>query len=519
MNTAQYTHTYEQSFRDFLFRNKGNRITLYLATAAIGIQFVLFKYLYPFPNYIHDDSFSYLIAANENLSANIYLIGYSKFLRLFSVFAKPDIALIGFQYLFIQSSGLFLLFTLFYFYKPSKIVQFSLLAFMVLNPLCLHLANLVSSDGFFLALSMIWFSLLIWLVNQPSNKIIFWHAIVLFISFTVRYNALIYPFISILVFCLSKMPLRKKILGLGLGLALCGWFVGFTMYQYKSLTGHWQYSPFSGWQLANNAMYAYRDVDPSLYTPVPKKFQSLDSMIRTYYKLAEGKVINPYEKAQASTFYMWRHDLPLMKYRDSLFKLAGDTSASELRKWASMGPFYNEYGIYLIKKYPLHYLSFFAFPNARKYFAPPVEFLENYNSGKSDVLPVAVKWFEYKNSKIKSRMKSTVTWILDFYPVFTGVINFLMLFGLFYFILLKGWKFNTFFNKLVIIASAIWLVNAVFTILASSAALRFQSFPILLISIFASLMIDWLIQLLLAMKKEQTIQEKAQKQLTHEAIA
>jgi hypothetical protein len=211
-----------------------------------------------------------LKAAAQNLTIEIYPIGYSKFLRLVSVFAKPDMVLVSLQYLMIQCSSLFLLFTIFYFYKVGRATQTILLCFVTFNPLFLHLGNMVSSDGVFLALSTTWFALLLWIIFKPSNKIIFLQALVLFAAFTVRYNALIYPLIALFAFRLSKLPLRKKITGLGLGLLLCGWFIGITMFQYKKLTGYWQFSPFSGWLLANNALYAYREVNPA--DPCPRNF-------------------------------------------------------------------------------------------------------------------------------------------------------------------------------------------------------------------------------------------------------
>ncbi|OQP48043.1 hypothetical protein A4H97_29855 [Niastella yeongjuensis] len=499
--TEQYSiPANEMTFKEFLFKYRGNRIILKWTVVAIVIQFAVFKYLYPFASFIHGDSFAYMIAADKNLTINTYLIGYAKFLRLFSVFAKPDYLLVAFQYLFIQFSLLYLLFTLFYFYKIGRVVQLILLCFMVFNPLFLHLGNLVSSDCFFLALSATWFALLIWLIHRPSNKIIIWHAIVLFVAFTVRYNAMIYPFIACLAFALSKLSLRKKITGIGLALLLCGWFVGLTMYQYKKLTGHWQYSPFSGWQLANNAMYSYRYVDKAERKPVPKKFQALDNMIREFFDSTRDVEKNRTEAIMASTFYMWSPGMPLMVYKDNLFKR--DTAASDLKKWASMGPLFKEYGIYIIKQYPWHFIRYFMWPNASKYYAPPIEFLESFNSGNAAVPELAKQWFGYKSPIIKTRMKDLRVWVLDIYPFLSGIVNILMLFAILCYISLKGWQYSGPLHKGIIMGGAVWLLNAVFTISASSAALRFQSFPILLTTIFVALHVDWMIQVMAQLKQE-----------------
>lgn len=504
MNQGNILSATEVSFKDFLFKNRRNRNILILAAGAVVVQFAIFKYLYPFASYIHGDSFSYLNAAYHNLSINTYLIGYSKFIRLFSVFAKPDYVLVGFQYVLIQSSVFFLLFTAFYFYKTGKVIQTILLGFMVFNPLFLHLGNMISSDGFFLALSCIWFALLLWIIHRPSTKIIVWQAIVLFIAFTVRYNAMIYPFIAGLAFLLSDLPVRKKMWGTGLGIALCGLFVFFTMFQYKQLTGHWQYSPFSGWQFANNAMYAYRYVDSAKRKPVPQKFQALDNMLREFFDSTRDVKKYPSEAHMASTFYMWSPGMPLVEYRNKLFKK--DTIAKELKKWASMGPFYKQYGTYIIKKYPWHFVRYFIWPNASKYYAPPVEFLNSYNSARDEVGIVAKDWFGYKSTKVKTRMKNNEVWVLNFYPILSGVINVFILCLLLFYLSLRGWTYNDLFKKGVLLGGTVWFLNAVFTISASSAALRFQSFPIILTSVFVALLIDWMLQLL-AHLKEQTIAE------------
>jgi len=486
-------------FKDFIRHNSLHRHLYWFITGAVIIQFAVFKYFYPFASYIHGDSFYYIEGAAKNLDINLYLIGYSKFLRLFSVFSNSDLTLTLFQYLLIHSSGLFLLFSLFHFYKPHKTSQIILLCFFVFNPLFLYMANLVSSDGLFLAVSMTWFALLLWNVHQPSGRVIIWHAIMLFIAFTVRYNAMIYPFISVGAFFLSNLSFQRKIFSVSPGIILCLLFVIFSSFKYKQLTGFWQYSPFSGWQIANNAMYAYRYVDSAKRKSVDKKFQVLDKMVRQFFDSTKDVNKFPSEAVLASTFYMWSTSTPLYTYRDGLLK---DTTVPEFKKWASMGPFYKSYGIHLIKKYPLHYIRYYLWPNANKYYSPPVEFLGQYNSGVNYVTEWAKNWFGYDSYKVETRTKTSRISILDFYPILSGIINIVMICTLLSYLLLKGWRYNKQFSKGVLLGGLVWIFNAVFTIIASSAALRFQSFPILTTFIFTVLLIDWMVRLLSIFKQE-----------------
>jgi hypothetical protein len=503
MNVFQKAPASEQTFFQFLFHHRWNRTILYLAAAATIIQFAIFKYLYPFANYIHDDSFRYLIAADENLTIYMYPVGYSKFLRLVSVFAKPDLVLVSLQYLMIQCSALFLLFTIFYFYKAGRVTQVILFCFMIINPLLLHLGNMVSSDGLFVALSMTWFALLLWIIYKPSNTIICWHALVLFAAFTVRYNALIYPFIAALAFGLSTLSLRKKLAGLALGLLVFGWFVMLSMFQYKKLTGYWQFSPFSGWQLANNAMYAYQEVDSASRQPVPLKFRALDNMVRNFYDM------NPDKPAGvASTSYMWTEWYPLMKYSNSIFK-AKDSSTPPFKEWASMAPLYSSYGWYIIRKYPMHFIRYFVWPNSQKYFAPPLEFLEYYNWGHQYVPEWPKKWFGYKDYRVHTRMKNGRIWVLTPYPYVAGITNLILLLMVLAYLLLKGWQHNRTFNKIIFLAGSVWMANAAFTIIASSAAIRFQTFPALLSVTFSLLLIDWMVQLIQRLKLQSQQQSLA----------
>ena len=145
--------------------------------------------------------------------------------------------------------------------------------------------------------------------------------------------------------------------------------------------------------------------------------------------------------------------MPLMQYRDTLFK-AKDTTASELKKWASMGPFYKEYGLYLSSNIPC-ILQCILYGPIPRMFCSAHEILESYNYGNDGVTNQAKIWFGYKSQKVKTRMKNPNTWVLDFYPILSGIINLVILFGLLYYIILKGWQYNGVFNKIAIMGYSV----------------------------------------------------------------
>jgi len=493
------------SFLNYLFKIPANKKIIIFSLIAAFVQFSAFKYYYPYASYIHGDSFVYIESAYNNESISTYMVGYSMFLRLLSVFSTSDTILTSIQYFLIEGTSLFLLFTIFYFYRIGKIIRLFLIVFAVINPLFLILANMVSSDPYFYALSMIWVTLLVWILNRPRFKIAVWHAIILFIAFTVRYNSLIYIPISIVCFMFSVWANWKKIVSLAFAAILIGLFVLNTGTKYKQLTGHWQYSPFSGWQMANNAMYAYRYVDSADRKDVPTRFQNLDLRIRQYFDRTRDTKKFIFETLMANTLYMWSPPTPLYTYRNSLFKK--DSSATEFKKWASMGPLYNEYGWYIIRKYPGYFARYFLWPNANKYFAPPLEFLGTYNSGHNTVDSTTMKWFRYNTTIVKTRTHSISYSILGYYPILSGALNMVMLLSLIFYFSIAGFKSSGRIHKWIFLSSSIWILNAMFTIFASSAALRFQTFPIILTMISNAILIDWMITAIGATSKETTSQE------------
>jgi len=482
-NLSRAAMTGELSFKDFLWKDSWNKTLIKIAGIAIVFQFIIFKYLYPQAGFINGDSYVYLETAFWNMPINTYPVGYSNFLRVFSAFTNRDIALIAFQYLFLQATALFLIFTLFYFYNPSKFIKIVLALFMVGNPIFLYLSNYVSSDAFFIAISLLWFTLLLWIVERPSIRLIVLQVLLLFYIFSVRYNALYYPVITALALILSRQKAIVKIAGITASFAVIGLFMWNTSFRYHQLTGIRQFSPFTGWQLANNALYAYRYVDSKDVKPAPGQYRELDKMVRHYFDTSKDLITHPQEMWIASTWYMWDPQSPLQIYMQKSFKK--DSLAPILKKWATIGPLYSGYGNWLIRQYPRVFAEHYLLPNAAKFYAPPIEFLDTYNMGRDSVEQIAMSWFGYKDKKVKTVFKDFKVTTLNFYPILAGVLHVTFLFGFLFFGMLNGFRKSSRFSRILLLAGSLWLINFGFSVFASPVALRYQVFPVLVSFSFA----------------------------------
>jgi hypothetical protein len=97
-----------------------------------------------------------------------------------------------------------------------------------------------------------------------------------------------------------------------------------------------------------------------------------------------------------------------------------------------------------------------------------------------------------------------------------------MLLGLLSFASLKGFTEKNPLRYAIMLGGTIWLLNAGFTIGASSAALRFQSFPIILTTTFTVILIDWIWAMANAKQqvKNWEIQNiNAENKISNEAVA
>jgi len=473
---------------DYLWNNKPNRAWWITGVIVFLAQLIIFKFRYPFANYM-PDSYSYLEAASTNTDVNMWPVAYSKFLRLISVFTHSDKVVVGLQYFFMQISSLLLLFSLLYFLKPGRGVKTILLLFVLLSPLPLYISNYIAADALFIGLSLLWLTTLIWLIYRPRPWMLVAHAVLLLACFTVRYNAIYYPVISLLVFILSRQTWKLKLAGLAFSAGLVLMSFLFTSNKMKELTGKRQFSAFGGWQLANNALYMYEHIPAKERGPVPARFEKLETMVREHMDTLK-KVKFTHDDSTNSFFYLWSGRGPLIQYLNREYKK--DSTTPYFKRWASEGPLYADYAFYLIRKFPLQYAENWLLPNAIKYAVPPAEFLGTYNMGGDSVRTLAKDWFNYKSRKVKDHNKKDASiGVAEWYPIFGAIVNVLVVMGLIGLVFLNAVHWKEYgLPQLLALVVLLWLLNSGFSIFASPVVLRYQAFPIFVFFIIGVVLME-----------------------------
>lgn len=444
--------------------------------------------MYPHANILLDSNY-YIDAANRNLNIDIWPIAYSKFLRLVSVFTHSDTAVVAIQFISIELAILYLYFTILYFIKPNKWARWVMLTMMIVNPAILSISNYILSDTLFTALTITWFALMTWALCKPNSTQTYILSLLLIVLFMLRYYAIFYPLITFIVILLMKTPWRTKIYSIGLSTILISGFIWHTSNQYQKMLGKREFSAFSGWQIASNALIMYRNLkDYSSDTPPAHLAEihefvtrQLDSI--THLKNRPDSIV--------TFFYMWSELSPLRKYMS--FRYQHDSTTSSFKRWASMGLEFRSYGQYLIKRHPWEYVKYYVWQGIKWFSVPTDEALGQYNNGRDSVSPEVKDWFNLNSRKVWSVSKKIYT--VSYFPAITAVLNVLTILsviGFYIFRCHKSTSTNT--AKIIMLFAGYWLINFIFSILAAPMMLRYQLSIMLFAMSFGISIIDVIYQ-------------------------
>lgn len=486
-----FQFTNDVSFNKWLWDDESNKRLLLFSALASLITFAYFKTVYPLPNFMPPDSFSYLEAAHNNQFINLWAIGYSKFLRLISCFSNSHAFLVVLQYILLQLSLHYCLFTVRYLLNPNKWLFAGILTISVMNPLLLHIANFVSSDCLFTTLSLIWFTQLLWITYQPHKKLLLQHAMILLMAFMVRHNAIYYPFISIGLIIFIEMSNRLKWIGICSISVFLLVYIGATQYEYHKKTGTTQYSAFGSWQLAANALYGYAHAKPDSPASVPGRFREIHTIVNAHMKSLNEmpKIFRPDD--QIGVYYLWDFKSPLAIYREK--KWQHDKNVTYFKKNASVAPLYGQYGRYLILKHPTPFLKYYIWPNFLKFYAPPSGFMGMYNLNRDTINLNAAKWFGWKSNKVYNNLKNNSINVTNIFPVLVGVINTMFILSFCGFVALGGFKkINTFSKRIISLLMATWWCNLFFSVFSAPIELRYQLFPVMITFVCMTLLLGFI---------------------------
>ena len=488
--TVEQATTPEQAptpFFRFLWQEKTNRLFLFIALLGTILQFVIFKRYYPYPDFF-SDSYSYLFAANANLDVSIWPIGYSKFLRWFHYITYSSTALTAFQYFFVEIGAAYFFFTFLYLFRPGKITSIVIFIFLFFNPLFLYICNYVNSDPLFAALSLFWFTQLLWIIHKPRLHQLFIQATLLFLCFTVRNNAYYYPIIAAIAFLLSRQTWQFKLAGILLPFVLILPFVIHTRNAAYKMTGHKMYSFFTGWQLANNALYmrGHIEVDSNQFTS--KEVRQLNALAEQYF-YKRSPEFDDFLAAHGGNWYIQYFNAPLKQFVTLNFKPKDELTS--IVAWGKASVVFEEYGSYLIKHYPLPYFRHFVWKNLKNYCWPSLEKLQVYNLDTNVVEPIAQTWFHFKSPTITVTSKNAQGDILNLYPLLLCIINFFLVINLYSCFTDRGFRQSGRTPFLVLVGS-FWVLNLLFSVLVTITVFRYQFVPMILSFSFTILLMELL---------------------------
>ena len=399
MNNQATTSDFSRmSYAGFIWRLRANR---QLLGASLGVSAALFgilKIFYPYPDFF-GDSYSYIYAAASHLDINIWPIGYSKFLELFHSITPSATALVAFQYFTLQLAAIHFLFTMVYFYNLTPRSRNILFLFFVVNPLTLYLCNTINSDALFATVTLLWITELIWVIHRPRRYRVATSAALLFVAFTIRNNAYYYPLAGALAFLLCQQSRGYKVAGVALPVLLIIPFVLFTRDAAYKLTGTRQFSLFTGWQLANNVLYMYDQIEVDSMDLPTADTRELNRYALQYFRRINPETYRPVLEDYVGNFFIRQPEAPLKQYYASQYSFK--EKDANIINWAKASQVFEQFGKALLEQHPTAYLRYFMLPNIKHYLIPPLSHIEIYNYGLNEIDPEAQKWFHYQSTAVR----------------------------------------------------------------------------------------------------------------------
>ncbi len=438
-----------------------------IASVISAACFILLKYSFPYPDFFVDSS-NYVLWALYKFNVAYRPTGYAYFLRFTHVISTNPGFTVFIQYLLFFISSLFCFFSTDYLFGLSEKSKHPLLIIIIINPLLIFQTNLISSDSLFCSLTVTWFTLCLWIIKKYNWSALILQLLFLYFSFEVRYTAMFFPLIAIAAFSFCTSKWSYKIIGIALTVSVFFYSVQRQKYLNEKETHAAVFSGFAGWQIANNALYCYKKINvdvndlPSVYC------QRIDFLVKHYIDSMAGPIDKP------GAAFIWDNHSPLKAYCRSVEHYA---QINYFVAWFAVSIPFNDYGWYIIRKFPKEFMRCYILPNTINYFYPDPETLTNYNVSNMPLPQETKEWFNLDIDHIESRFPDLQYHIIKIYPAISlllNVVNVVAIF-LFFFRALPIWrKIPRHVRGLFLTWSLFYFSFMAFTIFASAVNLRFM---------------------------------------------
>ncbi|HVI44620.1 MAG TPA: hypothetical protein VM802_07115 [Chitinophaga sp.] len=479
------THNHA-AFSAFILGNPLYRKYLLYSSIFLCAGFILFKLLYPSADYF-TDSLYYIMVATGDDNGYIRPAGYAFFLKGVHYLFTSSFMLVLIQFLLLQASGLYFFFTILYVFRlPDKIATL-LLILIVGNPLSFYAANLVASDCLFTILSLLWMTTLIHIVYKPSWGYIIAHTLLLGYILLVRYNALSYPLVVLTALFLSKMKRSGKVITGVLSVAITVLVIFQLQQHFYRKTGIHQFTNYSGWQTANNALYMYSHVPRRSWEIKGTEARRIHRMVKTFFDTSHVTLTNI--SPREGSLYMINPAGPLKNYLFTV--LTKNPKIPFLKAFSITDVAIGDYGRQLVLQHPWEYIRYYVLPNTMVYLYPPLEQFEYYAEGRTGLFALAAAWFNIEDPQLTCFHPALQQYVLLLAPMLFLILHLLLGASLYMVRPKPAWLVqHPTAARVITLLLVFVLANALFSILASPVVMRYQLFAFTVLLALVTVLIN-----------------------------
>lgn len=346
-------------FQNSYIWQKDQRYEFLTMLVTFVFLYIIISVTYPYPATMADSG-NYILSA-KTTTINAYRpIGYSWFIYFIHFFSHKISAIFTGQFIFNAFSQIVFLFTIKYFFQLRKFIYYLLSTLLILSPSILFCTNYIMSDSIFNSLTLLYITSSLWILKQPNIRNITVHLIILYVVINVRYAALFYPILSVVIFLYH---IKKNIL-FGfvsiLPIVITIFIYVDTKSRVKEIYHVDEFSPFSGWAMANNAVSVIPHINLRADAIEDKENKFIHQVVSSFPdSIYQFKYIR-------ETSFMWNKEFP---GKQILFYTVKQKQLGYSNSWAFTGQKFKKYGSFLIKKYPLEYFKYYLYPNFKQLFS------------------------------------------------------------------------------------------------------------------------------------------------------